>query len=447
MPPFASPIDAIIRATAAPRDGDRAAARARALPLLRDPGNGAGTSMHLAAALGDAATVNRLVAGDPDAARRPGGPFQWAPLVQLCFSAFIEAPDDHSRDFAAAAEALLAAGADANAGFIDPKAPADDAFRSVLYGAAGLARHAPLVRTLLAHGADPNDGEVAYHAPEGYDIDCVQLLVESGRCTPATLATMLLRKCDWHDERGVRWLLARGADARAETAWTPSILHHAIDRDDPLAIVIALLEHGADPGREVDGQTAAAFAARVGRGDVLDAFERRGIPLRLRGADALLAACARGHAPAVRNLADTLPTALDDLHAVAGEVLTRFAGVGNTSGLRALLSLGLPVDSRHAGGHPYHGLAAHSTALHAAAWRGQPAAVRLLLAAGADARTRDGRDRTPLQLAVRACVDSPWSDRRSPESVEALLRAGATPEGIALPTGYSAIDRLLSEAR
>lgn len=446
MPPFASPVDAIIRATAAPRDGARAAARARALPQVEALAGASAPSLHLAAALGDADAVRRFLAEDPGAASRAGGPFQWAPLVQLCYSVFVEAPDRPGRDFAAAAAALLEAGADANAGFTDPKAPPDEAFRSALYGAAGLARHAPLVSVLLAHGADPNDGEVAYHAPEGYDNACLQLLVASGRCTAGTLATMLLRKCDWHDERGVRWLLAHGADARTETPWTPSVLHHAIDRDDSLAILLALLEHGADPAREVDGVPAAAFAARVGRGDVLDALERRGIALRLHGVDALLAACARGHVPVVRTLVDTLPTALDDLQPMAGEVLTRFAGIGNTAGLRALLSLGLPVDARNAAGHPYHGMAAHSTALHAAAWRGQPAAVRLLLAAGADARTRDGRDRTPLQLAVRACVDSPWSDRRTPESVEALLRAGATPEGIALPTGYTAIDRLLSAA-
>ena len=447
MPPFASPVDAIIRATAAPRDGARAAARARALTQLGALSAESAPSLHLAAALGDAGTIRRMLADDPGAASRPGGPFQWAPLVQLCYSVFVESPDRPDRDFAAAAEALLAAGADANAGFADPKAPPDESFRSALYGAAGLARHAPLVGVLLAHGADPNDGEVAYHTPEGYDNTCLQLLVEDGRCTAETLVTMLLRKCDWHDERGVRWLLAHGADPRAETHWTPSVLHHAIDRDDALTIVVALLEHGADPARAVDGLSAAALAARTGRGDVLDALERRGAVLRLHGVDALLAACARGHASVVRTLVDTLPTALDDLQPMAGEVLTRFAGIGNTNGLRALLSLELPVDARNAAGHPYHGMAAHSTALHAAAWRGQPAAVRLLIAAGADVRTRDGRDRTPLQLAVRACVDSPWSDRRSPESVEALLRAGATPDGIALPTGYTAIDRLLIAGR
>jgi hypothetical protein len=37
--------------------------------------------------------------------------------------------------------------------------------------------------------------------------------------------------------------------------------------------------------------------------------------------------------------------------------------------------------------------------LHAAAWRGDAAAIRTLLAGGANPNGRDGRGRTPLQLA------------------------------------------------
>ena len=46
-------------------------------------------------------------------------------------------------------------------------------------------------------------------------------------------------------------------------------------------------------------------------------------------------------------------------------------------------------------------------------------------------------------LAVRACVDWSWSGRRTPESVQALLDAGASIEGVAFPSGYAAVDDLL----
>lgn len=55
----------------------------------------------------------------------------------------------------------------------------------------------------------------------------------------------------------------------------------------------------------------------------------------------------------------------------------------------------------------------------------------------------DARNQTALQLAVKACIDSYWTDRRSSDSVRLLLEAVASTEGIELPTGYDAIDVLL----
>jgi ankyrin repeat protein len=66
-----------------------------------------------------------------------------------------------------------------------------------------------------------------------------------------------------------------------------------------------------------------------------------------------------------------------------------------------------------------------------------------LIASGASVNAIDAQGRTALQLAVKACVDSYWTDRRSPDSVRVLLEAGASAEGIELPTGYDGIDVLL----
>jgi ankyrin repeat protein len=81
--------------------------------------------------------------------------------------------------------------------------------------------------------------------------------------------------------------------------------------------------------------------------------------------------------------------------------------------------------------------------IHVAAWRGRSEVVQLLVERGSPIDIPDTNGRTPLQLAVRACVDSYWTDRRSPESVEILLKAGANAEQVSVPTGYEAIDGLL----
>ena len=75
----------------------------------------------------------------------------------------------------------------------------------------------------------------------------------------------------------------------------------------------------------------------------------------------------------------------------------------------------------------------------------RPDTVRLLIGRGAPVDAADGAGRTPLALAVRACVDSYWAERRTPEIVEALLRAGASIRGVPFPSGYGEVDALLRE--
>ncbi len=60
---------------------------------------------------------------------------------------------------------------------------------------------------------------------------------------------------------------------------------------------------------------------------------------------------------------------------------------------------------------------------------------------------KDGKGRTPLMLAVRACVDSYWMERRTPEAVAELLAAGATVDGVKTPCGYDEVDALIRQHR
>jgi ankyrin repeat protein len=394
-------------------------------------------TIHSAARRGDAEAVRRFVAADARLATRKDGAEDRDPLTHLCFSEQLRRNGSRSAGFLDAARALLDAGASANTGF-----HANGEFESALYGAAGVAHDAALTRLLLAYGADPNDDEATYHTPESDDNAALRALIEDRRLSADSLATMLLRKCDWHDPEGVALLLERGADPNRLTRWGYTALHQAIRRDNDIETISLLLDHGADPAVAAGGRSATAMAAWEGRGDVLRLFQQRGLNVELHGVDGLLAACATDDAAAVRSLARE-PELIRRIVGQEGALLGEFAGIGNTEGVGHLLDLGADVRATVVVGDGYWGIAPHSMALHVAAWRAWPATVQLLIERGSPVDVPDGNGGTPLMLAVRACVDSYWRDRRSPESVAALVAAGASIAGVALPTGYAAIDALL----
>jgi len=161
--------------------------------------------------------------------------------------------------------------------------------------------------------------------------------------------------------------------------------------------------------------------------------------------DGLIAACASDDAAAVRAIAEREPPLVRQVLEQGGQLLAEFAGNWNTAGVGHLLDLGVPVDALDSG-DGYFDIAPNSTALHVAAWKGIAETVLFLIARGAPIDVRDAKGRSPLALAVKACVDSYWTHRRNPETVQALLTAGASLEGVRLPSGYDAIDELLEAA-
>jgi ankyrin repeat protein len=419
---------------------DRADAMLAAHPEL------AGSDIHIASILGDEAGVRAHLARDPACVNARSDPYGADALTHLCLSKYLRLDPARANAFLGAAAALLDAGADPNAGFWSAgELPEHE---TPLYGAAGVAHHAPLTRLLLGRGADPNDGEAVYHAPETYDNAAMQALVETERLTSDSLSVMLIRKHDFHDYDGAKYLLEHGADANAawrSGGWRP--LHHALARSNRLAIIELLLDRGADPmltnGR--DRLSGVAKAAREGRSDVLESCARRGISIELQGIDRLIAACAMDDGAAVQALAQHEPALAKATIEMGGDLLAKFAGNGNTAGVRQLLDLGVDVAAPFAEGDGYFGEPQGSLAIHVAAWRAQPAIVTLLLERGSPADRPDPKGRTPLALAIKACVDSYWMSRRTPESVHALLRAGASVHGtgVRFPSGYAEIDDLL----
>jgi ankyrin repeat protein len=341
---------------------------------------------------------------------------------------------------------LFEAGAHANTGWTeyidDPPRPVNEA---AIYGAAGVAQNPGLTQLLLDHGADPNDEETPYHVPETYDNTVLEILLRSSRFNQVSLATVAVRKCDWHDDKGLELALAHGADPNYQTRWEYTLFQHAIRRDNGLVMIEAILDRNADPylPNNADGRNGIQMAAHHGRGDILTALEQRGFDLRLESLDAIVAACARADLETARSLATADPQLLAKVLAMGGALLARFAGADNDAGVRSLLALGVSAAELWPHGDPYWELTHNSTALHVAAWRAHHNVVRTLIAAGTPVNAHDERNRTALQLAIRACTDSYWKYRRRPESVAALLAAGAVTDNIELPTGYDAIDDLL----
>ncbi|HET6761046.1 MAG TPA: ankyrin repeat domain-containing protein [Gemmatimonadaceae bacterium] len=442
-----------IDAACVPRDRSHASGTLeRAEAILAEHPDIATQDIHTAAILGDDAAVHRFLKLDPASATAKSGPRGWDALTHLCFSRYLRIDRARSEGFVRAATALLDAGASPNTGWLENDHQPRPEWESALYGAAGVAHHAGLTRLLLERGGDPNDEETPYHAPETYDNAAMMILVESGKLNADNLTTLLLRKTDWHDYEGIKWLLERGIDPNRTTRWGKTALHNAVLSDNDIKIIEVLLDHGADPtlvatrpdrwSTASPGRSAIGMAARRGRRDVLALLEQRGIPIELDGLDRLSAACALGDGAVISSITAREPRLVTDLLAEGGKLLAEFAGVGNTEGVGQLLDLGVDVNARYEG-DGYFDVARNSTALHVAAWRGRHSTVKLLLERGSEVNARDGNGRTPLALAVRACVDSFWSERRSPESVDALLNAGASARHIPLPSGYAEVDELL----
>ena len=403
------------------------------------------SDIHTAAITGNVDLVRDWLLDNAANATAVSEPYGGTALAYLCLSKYLRSHTEKSDDFIQAATALLNAGADPNAGFMT-SGPYPE-FETPLYGAAGVAHHAALTKLLLSRGAEPNDEEAVYHSPETYENGAMQLLVETGKLTKENLSMMLIRKIDWHDEKGLEYLLAHGADANGERKRGWHALHHALKRANGLQFFEQLLRAGADPHLSSNGITAITMAGCEGRGDVLSLFKQRGVDIEQQGVFKLIAACALDDGDAVEKLAAQSPAIVTQIKEIGGELLARFSICGNAAGVQHLLNLGIPANEPYRNGDGYYGIPTGSLAIHVAAYLGYPAVVKTLIAAGSPIDVADKNGQTPLALAIKACVDTYWTVRRSPDSVKALLEAGASVKNISYPSGYKEVDVLIEAKR
>ena len=353
------------------------------------------TSVHAAAAAADAGALQALLRQDPGLASAEGGPYRWEPILYLAY-----ARHDPSISEGAAvrsARLLLGHGADPNAGYlwhgmIPPF--------TVLTGALGSGegdqpRHPhglALARTLLAAGADPNDGQALYNRQFGSGNSHLALLLSHGlgqgdggpwrarlgerNDSPAELIRGQLRWAVTHDMRDrVRLLAEHGADLR-----TP----FEADEERLVQCVNAC-----------DGRTPAEVAAVCGCWAVLDFLTEYGVPRpAAEGADGLIAAALAGDRRTAERLAG---------HAVAARarrpgLIVWAASRRAWPAIPLLAELGWDVNARARVDFPVE--QEWETALHGAAGAGEIDAARMLIELGADPAARDARfHATPLGWA------------------------------------------------
>jgi ankyrin repeat protein len=343
---------------------------------------------------------------------------------------------------------------------------------TALHAAAGQGR-VETTTWLLAHQADPARKDAKGHTPVdlaiaagNYAAARVLLAREGGKGNVTAIdeadldgrAALHLAAMNGETD-SVAFLVDAGAtvEVRDGEGATPLCYAVAMGHAD---IVNFLLDHGADVNATLRTGMAPVDVAKAQKQDaVLAILEARG------GKDgrtiiftALREAFQANDATKVAQLMDAFPEL-----ARLNDLLTTAAESSGAAVIETLLAKGCPVDLANADG---------LTALHAAAFKGRPEIVRVLLAHQADVHARDRAGYTVLHsLIVGSAVaasdvnlenidsflaDARKADERAAEIVDLLLAAGAdinarkadgeTPLDVAMDVGaFALIDLLRSK--
>jgi hypothetical protein len=393
----AGPADEFLMFACLRYGGDDAPSRwQRAARLLAEYPEITRTSVHAAAAAADADALESLLAGEPALASAEGGPYAWEPILYLAYAR--HDPSVTEEATVRSAGLLLDRGADPDAGYlwhglITPFTAVTGALGS---GELDQPRHPhglALARTLLAAGADPNDGQALYNRQFGRDDSHLALLLSHGlgrgdggpwrarlgmrTDSPAELIQGQLRWAVTHDMRDrVRMLAEHGADLRTPFEPAPDTIVRCVNA--------------------CDGRTPAEVAAICGCQAVLDwLVEHGGVPRpALQGADGLIAAALAGDRDAAQRYAGHA----DAARTQRPGLIVWAAGRRAWSAIPLLAEFGWDVNARARVDVPME--QGWDTALHEVAGSGEVDAARMLIALGADPGLRDNRfHSTPLGWA------------------------------------------------
>jgi ankyrin repeat protein len=385
----AAPADEFLRLACLRYEDDQPERWAQARQVLTEHPEITQVSVYAAAAAADVPWLRTLLAADPGAARRQGGPFRWEPLFYLAYAR--HDPQIEQGAVLGAARMLLGHGADPNAGYLWHGLPTPFTVLTGVFGEGELGQvrqprhpHAQaLARVLLEAGADPNDGQALYNRMFEPDNDHLELLFEFGLGTGD----------------GGPWK-ARMGDAldspqqmvRGDLRW--AITHGMADR------VALFVEHGVDIVSPFgDGITPATRAAVTGHPELVTYLVAHGAPAPdLRpGQQFVAAALAADHAAVTGLLADH-PGLAGTVSRGRPSLIVWAAAQGRPGSVELLAGLGFDVNARGRSDAP--ATDPWETALHVAAMKGHLDLARSLLSLGADPGLRDKRfDSTPLGWA------------------------------------------------
>jgi ankyrin repeat protein len=363
----------------------------RAAVLLASHPSLARSSIHVAAAAADEASVRAQLAADPALASREGGPYGWEPLLYLASAR--HDPQISEEATLGAARALLEHGADPNAGYLwhglyppytaltCALASHDEDEHPHAFALAGL---------LLAAGADPNDGQALYDRQFGRDDRHLVLLFAHGLGT-GTGGPWAARFGDKAEPPGEM--------LRGQLWW--AIVHDMRDR------AALLVDHGADyltpyaaPGgrpsglRTSHGLSPAEVAALSGYPDLAGWLVSRGAaPPALDEVNSLIAAALAEDREAATRLRAHAQAAREQRPGL----IVWAASCGRPGAVALLAELGFDVNALGRADIPME--QEWFTALHAAAFTGDTGMARLLLSLGADPGIPSAWGATPLEAA------------------------------------------------
>jgi ankyrin repeat protein len=357
-------------------------------------------NVYTIAATGELDAARDLLADDPAAASRVGGPHRWEPLLYLTYARL---PLSAGRSPLAVAKLLLEHGADPNAGYLwEGLIPPFTALTGALGGGDTIPKHPQelaLARLLLEAGADPNDGQALYNQGWGESAgeEWLDLLFEfrlgHGDGGP------------WRRRFGER---QDSPQKMLEDLLIAAAKHGLTDR------VRRLLARSVDPeGREIchpiyRGRSPVQEAALNGHMDIVALLVDAGAVWEHDQVDELIAAVMSGDRDAVQRQLAKDPGLRERAIERSPDQLVRAAEQDSYAAVALLIELGFDVNAR-----------SRTAPLHEAAMRGNVAVIRLLLEHGADPNLRDtGYDATPAG----------WAEHHEQPEAYALLAPLEKPE-------------------